>query len=445
MSTIHLSTTMATPEDFLWGVAIASHQNEGSAPASDWSHAERAGKMPHASGPGTRFRELLEEDLDRAAFDLGCNAFRTSIEWARLEPRRGVWDKEEVAYLHRKFRAMRDRGMKIVATLQHYTHPQWLYDGFVRKGWESPRAIEDYTRYARFVASEFGSEIDYYVTFNEPVVMLMGGYFSGKIPPFHFGPGSLAPAARHLIEAHGRAYEVIHAIDKTAKVSFSDFAGVIQLANGVDLDYTPGSTFSGLAARVMGPDGLMKPKYLDYFCLHYYGKIPFPELLVFPLRPYNLHVSPDDFARILRNYHEAYQVPILIGETGLATNNHAARHDSVTAPQFMVSHVAAMQKVMAEGVPILGHFWWTLTDNYEWGSFAPRFGLYRVECQSGDFTRVATPAVETYRAIIKNRGVTPELMASHGELPKKPVRPISQLMKAPRALWRESSHSPHNT
>lgn len=443
MSTVNVSTMATTPDDFLWGVAIASHQNEGSAPMSDWSHAERAGKMPYASGPGTRFRELLTEDLDRAAVDLGCNAFRTSIEWARLEPRRGEWDADEVAYLHGKFQAMRDRGMKIVATLQHYTHPQWLYeDGFFRKGWESPRAIADYVRYASFVAEEFGAEIDYYVTFNEPVVMLMGGYFSGRIPPFHYGPTSLAMAAKNLVEAHGRAYEAIHVKDKTAMVSFSDFAGVIQLANGVNMDYTPGSTFSGLAVKVAGADGLMKPRYLDYFCLHYYGKIPFPELTVFPLRPYNLHVSPDDFARILRNYWEAYQIPIMIGETGLATKNHEPRHDSVTAPQFMVSHVAAMQKVMAEGVPILGHFWWTLTDNYEWGTYHPRFGLYRVECLSGDFTRVPTPAVDTYRAIIQNRGVTPELLASHGDLPKRPERAVSELLKAPGALWRGRAGAP---
>jgi beta-glucosidase len=70
---------------------------------------------------------------------------------------------------------------------------------------------------------------------------------------------------------------------------------------------------------------------------------------------------------------------------------------------------------MKDGVPVLGYFWWTLTDNYEWGSFDPRFGLYRVECQSGDFTRHPTPAVETYRRIIAANGVTTELFHEHFE------------------------------
>jgi beta-glucosidase len=45
--------------------------------------------------------------------------------------------------------------------------------------------------------------------------------------------------------------------------------------------------------------------------------------------------------------------------------------------------------------------YWSLTDNYEWGSFRPRFGLYSVDVV-GDptLTRVPTDAVETYRDVI---------------------------------------------
>ena len=68
------------------------------------------------------------------------------------------------------------------------------------------------------------------------------------------------------------------------------------------------------------------------------------------------------------------------------------------------------------GVDILGYFVWSLTSNREWGlRFGPGtdFGLYRVDLDSdpalGDHTRpltvVASPAVEAYREIIRNRGV----------------------------------------
>jgi beta-glucosidase len=45
--------------------------------------------------------------------------------------------------------------------------------------------------------------------------------------------------------------------------------------------------------------------------------------------------------------------------------------------------------------------YWSLTDNYEWASYRPGFGLYSVDVV-GDpsLTRVPTDAVETYRNVI---------------------------------------------
>jgi beta-glucosidase/6-phospho-beta-glucosidase/beta-galactosidase len=35
------------------------------------------------------------------------------------------------------------------------------------------------------------------------------------------------------------------------------------------------------------------------------------------------------------------------------------------------------------GVPVGGYWHWTLADNYEWGSYEPRFGLYGVDRERG--------------------------------------------------------------
>ena len=50
--------------------------------------------------------------------------------------------------------------------------------------------------------------------------------------------------------------------------------------------------------------------------------------------------------------------------------------------------------------------YWSITDNYEWGDYRPRFGLYSVDVQ-GDpaLTRRPTDAVAAYRQITKARGV----------------------------------------
>ena len=37
-----------------------------------------------------------------------------------------------------------------------------------------------------------------------------------------------------------------------------------------------------------------------------------------------------------------------------------------------------------DGVPVAGYWHWSLVDNYEWGSYEPRFGLYGVDRHHGE-------------------------------------------------------------
>ncbi len=36
------------------------------------------------------------------------------------------------------------------------------------------------------------------------------------------------------------------------------------------------------------------------------------------------------------------------------------------------------------GIPVAGYWHWSLVDNYEWGSYQPRFGLFGVDRDRGD-------------------------------------------------------------
>ena len=76
---------------------------------------------------------------------------------------------------------------------------------------------------------------------------------------------------------------------------------------------------------------------------------------------------------------------------------------------YLVAHARALKHAREHGIPVMGYMHWTLTDNFEWGSYEPRFGLWSVDCYKGDLTRRETPAVAVYREIIRNHGVTAEL------------------------------------
>lgn len=44
---------------------------------------------------------------------------------------------------------------------------------------------------------------------------------------------------------------------------------------------------------------------------------------------------------------------------------------------------AETARCVAEGLPVKGYFYWSLTDSYEWGSYQPCFGLYSYEFEDG--------------------------------------------------------------
>ncbi|MDB5101597.1 MAG: glycoside hydrolase family 1 protein, partial [Cyanobacteria bacterium RYN_339] len=257
-------------QPFLWGVTLAGYQNDGGAPADDWLEYEQQGGVPERSERSADFRGHMDEDLDHAR-SLGLNAFRTSIEWARLEPEEGHYDLAEVAYVHRLLRGIRQRGMTSVIALHHFATPRWAYqdagDGLL--GWESPRMVQAYLKYVAFAAREFGSEIGLYLTFNEPSSVLLGGYLAGFTPPHRTGLAAFARATANMLEAHKGAYDLIHAADPHARVSVPDYNCLLPVAAGVD--WTPGRWFIGLLPNREGWDGQPRPRYLDYVALHYYG------------------------------------------------------------------------------------------------------------------------------------------------------------------------------
>ena len=67
-----------------------------------------------------------------------------------------------------------------------------------------------------------------------------------------------------------------------------------------------------------------------------------------------------------------------------------------------------MQRARDAGVPVIGYLCWSLTDNYEFGSYTSRFGLYTVDVRTDpSLRRKPTDAVPVYTSVIARRGVSP--------------------------------------
>ena len=79
------------PKNFRWGVATAGHQIEGNNVNSDFWLLENIepSTFVERSGDACDSYHRYEEDIALLA-GLGFNAYRFSLEWARIEPTRAL-------------------------------------------------------------------------------------------------------------------------------------------------------------------------------------------------------------------------------------------------------------------------------------------------------------------------------------------------------------------
>ena len=150
---------------FFIGAATAAHQVEGNNTNSDYWAQEQ---LPHSSftepsGIACDHYHRYEEDIKLLA-DAGLNAYRFSIEWARVEPEEGTFDPEAIEHYRKVIACCKAHGVEPVVTLLHFTSPKWL---ICKGGWEAESTVEDFKHYAAYVMEQLGSELRYVCTINE--------------------------------------------------------------------------------------------------------------------------------------------------------------------------------------------------------------------------------------------------------------------------------------
>ncbi len=404
-----------TPNEFMWGVSTAGYQWEGHDKSSQWAIWDQQGRTAERNTHAANGLELYPEDV-RLTRGMGCNAMRTSIEWSRIEPTKGVYDPKAIKHYHDVLDEMRKNGLEPIMTLMHFTYPAWLdREG----GWEDGRTPAKFAKFAAFVAKEYGAKIRYYITFNEPNTYLIAGWLARVMPPGKADPLAGLAAMRNMLKAHDMAYDAVHASDPESQVSFNMYTAEWPWANTRDeLNHnespSPGSesardkVYKQLATVDTGDGKSAKLDYaaLDYYCRFRTVPVPFPS-------PDRWEVYPEGLYNAIKRNYARYRLPILIAENGLATRDNQPRADRWTRSAYLVAHIRQMQRAMSEGYPVMGYIHWSITDNYEWGSFSPRFGLYTVDCRNRDFTRVQADGVDAFRAIIATGGVSQALLRQY--------------------------------
>lgn len=377
------AVTQPFPAGFLWGAATSAHQVEGGNIHSDWWAWEQAGRVTEPSGDACRHYDLFESDFDLAA-SLHHNAHRFSIEWSRIEPAEGRWDDHELEHYRHVIAALRARHLEPIVTLHHFTCPQWFSE---RGGWEHPQALAAFSRYVRRVAQALGRDIRYWITFNEPAVLLWHGYLEGAWPP---GQRSLAAAQRvlrQLARAHAAAYRIIH--DTCAWQQ--PLVGVAHYCTAT-APCRAGRLQDRLASHWRGQYindtlvGMFQRAGADFVGVNYYrrdfirwggwlGRVcpadHHPD--AGPRNALGWESYPPGLYQCLQRLRR-YRLPILITENGVCATDDAQRW------RFIRDHLQHVARAAHDGAPVIGYVYWSLLDNFEWAEgFGPRFGLIAVE------------------------------------------------------------------
>ena len=68
---------------------------------------------------------------------------------------------------------------------------------------------------------------------------------------------------------------------------------------------------------------------------------------------------------------------------GAATIAIPTRRDNVSRSEFLRLHIEEVIRIVRDEIPLIGYLHWSLFDNYEWGTYTPRFGLYSLNYQAG--------------------------------------------------------------
>lgn len=386
------------PNNFLWGAATAAHQVEGNNINSETWVLEHLPGSPYAepSGDACDHYRRFPEDIALLS-ELGFNAYRFSVEWARIEPEEGVFSVYELDHYRRMLAECHEHGIKPVVTLHHFTSPRWLMR---EGGWLDEGTPDRFARYCERVSNHFGDLLGAACTFNEPNLALI---LSKLLPAdmqkeewwrtaaraFGVSPDRLglfqfvtSPKMREVIlAAHRSAYDILHG-------GPGDFPVGLTLALP-DIQAAPGGEDEAAAFRRSAGDVYLERLTGDDFVgVQNYGRVVItPEGLVAPAEGTERNdmgeeFYPEGLAGAVRHAARVARVPVYVTENGIATTDDDLRM------RFYRRALRSLADCLESQIDVRGYFCWSALDNFEWiRGYRPKFGIIAVDRQ----TQARTP------------------------------------------------------
>jgi beta-glucosidase len=422
--------TRSIPSGFTLGAATSAFQIEGAADGRGetiWDRfiAERG--LPDDGRTACDHVRLMEHDLDLMA-ELGLDAYRFSVSWARILPDgRGRVDSRGLGFYDRLVDGLLERGITPWLTLFHWDLPQAIEE---RGGWRSRDTVGAFTDLVEVVVGALGDRVTDWITQNEPWVVAMLGHRDGVFAPGSRDMSEALTVAHHLLVSHGAAAQVVRGGASGGQVGIALDCRPADPASDHELDLAAAHHFDGFRHRWfldplfgrgypadmvddyrrrglfrLDEGGPVRPgdleliaQPLDVLGINFYtgttirhgdgeddppaerpGPDPRPGHTEMGWR-----IEPEVLEHFLLRITTDYGPPRLaITENGASFSDGPGEDGRVQddrRTRYLHDHLMATLDARDAGVPVDAYFVWSLLDNLEWTSgFSQRFGLVWVD------------------------------------------------------------------
>lgn len=403
---------------FLIGSSTAAHQVEGNNCYSDYwamehmTYTEFSEKSLEAVDHYNHYREDI-----KMMHDSGLNAYRFSIEWARIEPKEGFFDEKEIKHYQDVIACCKEFGIEPIITLHHFTSPKWLIE---KGGWENKHVVTYFSRYVAIIIRAIGNYVNYICTINEANMGIQVSAIAKRYKMQFLA--NMKKKKETNVEGHAQVgmnfNEIMKNLKNKSKENMALFGTkkpavfvsprskksdlyVMQAhmsARKIIKEFNPnikvGITLSLHDIQVVGKGEKKAIKewneefshyipYLkddDFFGLQNYSRALFNEkgLMLNPVgiktTQMGYEMYPEALEHVIRKVYKELSLPIMITENGIATTNDDDRIE------FIKVALSGVQNARKDNIPVLGYLHWSFCDNFEWQKgFSMHFGLVSVD------------------------------------------------------------------
>lgn len=443
------------PPDFAWGAATAAYQVEGAVDVdgrtpSIWdTFSHTPGRIANGDTGDTACDHYRRwrDDVELMA-EMGLSAYRFSISWPRVQPGgSGPANAAGLDFYDRLVDGLLERGIQPWATLYHWDLPQPIEE---RGGWLEPDVVDRFAEYAGLVARRIGDRAHAWITLNEPRTFTFMGYGTGEHAPGRHGWAGALRAAHHAHLAHAAASAAVRGVVPSARIGIGHDVAHLEPGSGRAEDREAVVRYDGAMHRwFLGPtfgrgyppdlvawyerhrllDGIdlaavARQPPPDFLAVNYYRR---ERIVAAPVEPdwgigarvlpasgdrtaNGWEIHPDGLRATLTRIAREYAPPALaVTENGATFADSVADDGSVEDHErlrYLAAHLDAAADAIADGVPLIGYFAWSLLDNFEWAEgYGAPFGIVHVDFetqrrtlkQSGRWYRALLAAASTMR------------------------------------------------